>query len=170
MRGLEPHHMDCNKLYEEYYLNQTGRGMAAFTGARYQRGHGLGNILRSLTKFALPFLKKGAKAVGKQAMKTGMNIAQEAMLGHNVKKAAKRHLSQGLTELVTQRGRGRPGRRQRGPPGERVKRRKIAVPKRMQQKTKRGYKRKATSNTRVISHSAKRRRTSKKDIFDHGYL
>ena len=46
---------------------------------RYQRGHGLGNMLRSLTKFAIPFLKKGAKAVGKQAMKTGMNIAQEVM-------------------------------------------------------------------------------------------
>ena len=79
--------------------------MAAFTGARYQRGHGLGNKLRSLTKFAMPFLKKGAKAVGKQAMKTGMNIAQEVMLGQNIKKAAKRHLSQGLTELVTQQGR-----------------------------------------------------------------
>ena len=33
MRGLEPHDMDHKKLYEEYYLNQTGRGMAAFTGA-----------------------------------------------------------------------------------------------------------------------------------------
>ena len=166
MIGLQPHRMDHKKLYEDFYLNQTGRGMAAFTGARYQRGHGLGNILRSLTKFALPFLKKGAKAVGKQVMKTGMNIAQEAMLGHNVKKAAKRHLSQGLTELVTQRGRGRPGRRRRGPPGERVKRRKIMLSRRMnQKKPKRGYKRKATSNTRVISHSAKRRRTSKKDIF-----
>ena len=161
MRAPESHPMDCKKLYEEYYLNQTGRGMAAFTGARYQRGHGLGNILCSLTKFALPFLKKGAKAVGKQAMKTGMNIAQEAMLGQNIKKAAKRHLSQGLTELVTQHGRGRP---RRGPPGERVKRRKIATSSR--KKPKRGYKRKATSNTRVISHSAKRRRTSKTDIFD----
>ena len=106
MIGLQPHHMDRKKLYEEYYLNQTGRGMAAFTGARYQRGHGLGNILCSLTKFAVPFLKKGAKAVGKQAMKMGMNIAQEAMQGQNIKKAAKRHLSQGLTELVTQQGRG----------------------------------------------------------------
>ena len=120
-------------------------------------------MLRSLSKFALPFLKKGAKAVGKQTMKTGMNIAQEVMLGQNIKKAAKRHLSQGLTELVTQHGRGQP-RRRRGPPGERVKRRKIAIPNR--KKPKRGYKRKATSNTRVISHSAKRRRTSKKDIFD----
>ena len=161
MRAPESCPMDCKKLYEEYYLNQTGRGMAAFTGARYQRGHGLGNMLRSLTKFALPFLKKGAKAVGKQAMKTWMNIAQEVMLGQNIKKAAKRHLSQGLTELVTQRGRGRP---RRGPPGERVKRRKIATSSR--KKPKRGYKRKATSNPRVISHSAKRRRRSKKDIFD----
>ena len=161
MRAPEPQHIDCKKLYEEYYLNQTGRGMAAFTGARYQRGHGLGNILRSVTKFALPFLKKGAKAVDKQAMKTGMNIAQEVMLGQNIKKAAKRHFSQGLTELVTQRGRGQP--RRRGPPGERVKRRKIV--KASRKKPKRGYKRKAIPNTRVISHSAKRRRTSKKDIF-----
>ena len=63
-------------------------------------------MLRSLTKLALPFLKKGAKAVGKKAMKTGMNIAQEVMLGQNIKIAATRHLSQGLTELVTQCGRG----------------------------------------------------------------
>ena len=162
MRTPELHPLDCTKLYEEYYLNQTGRGMAAFTGARYQRGHGLGNMLRSLTKFAIPFLKKGAKAVGKQAMKTGMNIAQEVLLGQNIKKAAKRHLSQGLTELVTQQGRDRHIRR--GPPGERIKRRKIVIPSR--KRPKRGYKRKAISNTRVISHSAKRRRTSKKDIFD----
>ena len=111
----------------------------------------------------MPFLKKGAKAVGKQAMKTGMNIAQEIMLGQNIKKTAKRHLSQGLTELVTQQGRGQ-ARRRRGPPGERVKKRKISIPSR--KKLKIGYKRKATSNTRVISHSAKIRRTSKKDIFD----
>ena len=166
MIGLQPHHLDHKKLYEEYYLNQRGRGMATFTGARYQRGHGLGNILRSLTKFALPFLKKGAKAVGKQAMKTGMNIAQEAMLGQNIKKAAKRHLSQGLTELVTQHGRYQPRKQRRGPPGERVKKRKVAISKRMiREKPKRGYKRKVNSHTRITSHSAKRRRTSKRDIF-----
>ena len=36
MRTPELHPLDCKKLYEEYYLHQTGRGMAAFTGARYQ--------------------------------------------------------------------------------------------------------------------------------------
>ena len=64
MRTPELHPLDCKKLYEEYYLHQTGRGMAAFTGAWYQRGHGLGNMLRSLTKFAMPFLKKGSKGSG----------------------------------------------------------------------------------------------------------
>ena len=98
-------------------------------------------------------------------MKMGMNIAQEAMQGQNIKKAAKRYLLQGLTELVTQHRRGQPKRRpRRGPPGKRVKRGKVAVPRRTN-KPKRGYKRKATSNTTLISHSAKRRRTSKKDIF-----
>ena len=90
MRAPESHPMDCKKLYEEHYLNQTGRGMAAFTGARYQRGHGLGNMLHSLTKFALAFLKKGAKAVGKQAMKTGMNIAQEVMSGQSILKSSQK--------------------------------------------------------------------------------
>ena len=116
-------------------------------------------MLRSLTKFALPFLKKGAKAVGKQAMKTGMNIAQEVMLGQNIKKAAKRHLSQGLTELVTQCGRGRP---RRGPPGERVKRRKIATSSR--KKPKRGYKRKATSNQSHFSLSQEKENIKKRHL------
>ena len=64
MRAPESHPMDCKKLYEEYYLNQTGRGMAAFTGARYQRGHGLGNMLRSLTKFCFTLLEEGSKGSG----------------------------------------------------------------------------------------------------------
>ena len=33
MRTPELHPLECKKLYEEYYLSQTGRGMAAFTGA-----------------------------------------------------------------------------------------------------------------------------------------
>ena len=44
--------------------------------------------------------------MGKQALKTGMNITRDAMQGQNIKKAAKRHLSQGLKELVNQHGRG----------------------------------------------------------------
>ena len=158
MRAIEPRcsRADRMKLYEEYYLKQTGNGMPAFTGAQYQRGHGLGNMLRSLTKFALPMLKKGVRSVGKQVLKTGMNIAQDAMHGQNIKSAAKRHLSQGITELVTQHGRGK----RMGPPGERIKRKKQ---KKSVKRSKKGYKRKAVSSHRFISSSAKRQRTSKKD-------
>ena len=153
MRGIEPR---CQrlKMYEEYYLNQGGRGLPAFAGARYQRGHGLGNMLRTLTKVALPFLKKGVTKVGKQALRTSMAIAGDLMQGQNVKKAAKRRLSQGLTELVTQQGKGR--KRFRGsPPGERVTKMKSIMKKKPQ------YKRKVQLEKRVISRSAKRRRTSK---------
>lgn len=152
MRGLEPrcnNRADQMKLYEEYYLKQTGHGMPAFAGARYQKGHGLGNMLRTLSRIAMPLLKKGASLVGKQAIKTGMNIAQDAMQGRNIKAAAKKRLSQGLTELVMQqRGRG-------GPPGQRIAKKKVT--------TKIGYKRKKPSTDRVISHLAKRRKTSIKD-------
>ena len=148
MRGIEPHQSraDCMKMYEEYYLNQTGSGLPGFVGARYQRGHGLGNMLRSLSRIVIPFIKKGVGKIGKQAVKSSMDIAHDAMLGKNIKAAAKKRVSDGLRELVTQKGRG-------GPPGERIKK----------MKRESGYKRKATSSKAVISHRTKRRRTSKKD-------
>ena len=155
MRGIEPH---CHrtKMYEDYYLNQSGQGLPAFAGTRYQRGHGLGNMLRTLARVAVPLLKKGVKTVGKQAWRTGMALAGDLMQGQNVKKAAKRRMSQGLTQLVTQRGRGRKRKHPPPPPpGERVtKRRKHHMTNRPQQ-----YKRKAISEGKC--GSAKRQRTAK---------
>ena len=109
MRAIEPRYSRSEhmKMFEDMYLKQIGHGMPTFAGTQYQRGHGLGNILRSLTRFALPILKKGARSFGKQALRTGMNIAQDAMQGRNIKSAAKKHLSQGMTDLITQRGRGK---------------------------------------------------------------
>ena len=45
-------------LYDNYYLGQVGSGGAAFAGARYQRGHGLGGIFRGLFRAATPMLKR----------------------------------------------------------------------------------------------------------------
>jgi hypothetical protein len=136
---------DHLKLYTDYYVKQAGNGLPAFVGTRYQRGHGLGSILRKITSIALPILKKGASLVGKQAIRTGMNIATDAMQGQNIKQTIKRRMSQGLKDLVTQKG--------RGPPGERLKKRI--------KRSQRGYKRKVSPAERVIRHSAKRRKRSK---------
>ena len=43
---------------------------------------------------------------GKQAMKTGLDVAGDAMCGQNIKKATKYRMSEGLKELITQQGNG----------------------------------------------------------------
>ena len=63
--------------YTRYYVNQSGGGeigpvyRASF---RMQRGNGIGSFFRALFRFVKPLLYSGAKAVGKEALKTGSNI------------------------------------------------------------------------------------------------
>jgi hypothetical protein len=54
--------------------------LGVFAGRRYQRGHGLGSIFGGLFKAAMPLLKKGAKTLGREALKTGLNIDPRATL------------------------------------------------------------------------------------------
>ncbi len=48
-------------MYEDYYAKQSGGEMPVFRGARYQRGHGLGNFFSGLKRVAIPLLKRGAE-------------------------------------------------------------------------------------------------------------
>ena len=68
--------------YTLYYLNQSGGGgevgpvyRATF---RVQRGNGIGSFFRGLFRFVKP-LYSGAKAVGKEALKTGYNIITDML-------------------------------------------------------------------------------------------
>ena len=36
---------DASRMYEDYYTGQVGDNIPVFCGARYQRGHGLGNVI-----------------------------------------------------------------------------------------------------------------------------
>ena len=77
----------CNaKAYEQYYLNQVGHGV--FRGAQYQQGYGLGNIFSAISKTILPLVKSGAKAVGKEALRSGVGFASNVLAGKNAKQAA----------------------------------------------------------------------------------
>ena len=73
-------------LYREHYQNQVGKALPGFQGARMQYGDGIGALLGSLARKAVPLLASGAKFVAphlKQAFKgiakdvTG-KVAQEA--------------------------------------------------------------------------------------------
>ena len=83
----------CEDEYNDYYARQAGGALPYFAGAQYQRGHGLGNLFGSLLRSAMPLTKRGAVALGKGALKTGVRIAGDVLSGQNIKKAAKRRVT-----------------------------------------------------------------------------
>ena len=110
---MKQRHNPDARAYHEYYLNQAGRGYPVYVGTRYQRGHGLGSIFGSLFKSAVPLLKRGAKTLGREALKTGLNLASDVMEGQNVTQAAKSRLKSTGQNLLQK------AMDTVGPPGER---------------------------------------------------
>jgi hypothetical protein len=114
----KPFCCDASRLaYEDYYLQQSGNGMSVFQGARLQRGHGLGSFLSGLFRNAWPLIQTGAKALGKQVLRTGLQIANDVADGDQFMDAAKRRLPEGIkaftssSDLNTQSGSGRKRRK-----------------------------------------------------------
>lgn len=72
---------------DEYYRilqNGSGRGGGiprVFVGSSYQRGHGIGSFLGGLFRRVLPYLSKGLRAVGKEALRAGINVIDD--VGNN---------------------------------------------------------------------------------------
>lgn len=65
--------------YENYYSSQVGGGgiPQIYIGAPYQKGHGIGSFLGGLFRRILPFLTRGARSVGKEALRAGMNVMND---------------------------------------------------------------------------------------------
>ena len=75
--------------YNDYYARQACGALPYFAGAPYQRGHGLGSLFGGLLRSAMPLIKRGAVALGKGALKTGVRIADDVLSGQSLKRAAK---------------------------------------------------------------------------------
>ena len=73
-----------HKLYVDQ-AKQKGGNLLAFHGSRFQEGHGLGSIFKGLFRWAMPHLQQGAKVLGKKALQTGVQVAQDVLEGNNVK-------------------------------------------------------------------------------------
>ena len=95
--------------YNDYYARQAGGALPYFAGAQYQRGQGLGSLFGSLLRSAMPLIKRGAVALGRGALKTGVRIAGDVLSGQNIKTAAKRRVTDAIGSI-------------RAPPGKRIKR------------------------------------------------
>ena len=92
--------------YQQYYTNQVGGGQSIYTGRRYQRGHGLGNVLGSLFRTA-PMLRKYAVSLGKDVLRSGVSTGSRALTdivaGAPVKKSIKRHFVEEGRQLMNKR-------------------------------------------------------------------
>lgn len=94
-----------HKLYEQYYLDQAkqkGGNLPAFHGVRSQRGYGLRGIFRGLFRWAKPHLRQGAKVLGKKALQTGVNVAQDVIDGKDIKAAVSKRAEQALGDITSQ--------------------------------------------------------------------
>jgi len=84
-------------MYEDYYTGQVGGNMPVFRGVRYQRGHGLGNVISGLfRRVVLLFLKKNKKTFIRNASRTGMEVADDVLEGESLKGSVKKRLPQGI--------------------------------------------------------------------------
>jgi len=80
--------------YDEYYtsLNEGSRGGGiprVFVGSPYQRGHGIGSFLGGLFRKILPYLGRGARAIGKEALRAGINVIEDVENNTPMKEAMK---------------------------------------------------------------------------------
>jgi hypothetical protein len=100
MRSQEITNAAFAKAYTDLLRLQRGGGFGTvFKGPYYQTGQGFGTFFSALFRAALPLLKSGAKAVGRQAVRSGSNILEDVLDGQNVKMAAKRGFTQGMVQL-----------------------------------------------------------------------
>lgn len=92
----------CQKSFEDYYTHQSGAGggLSYYSGSPYQKGYGIGAIFRSLFRTAVPLLKSGAKAIGKQLMSSGLHTLNDISRGDDVKTAVKRRMKEAGKQLT----------------------------------------------------------------------
>ena len=76
------------KMYEDYYVKQAGSGLPVFGGASFQKGYRIGSVFGSIGRVVLPLRKSRAKAVGKEALKSGKQFLGDILEENNVKQAA----------------------------------------------------------------------------------
>ncbi|GFY67969.1 uncharacterized protein TNIN_431341 [Trichonephila inaurata madagascariensis] len=77
----------CTKRFEDHYAGQIGSGLTHYKGINFQKGYGIGGILRRLFRAALPlpFLVKGGKTIGKEVLMTLSRVASDVLSGDNFK-------------------------------------------------------------------------------------
>jgi hypothetical protein len=78
-------------------------GIPAYSGVVMQRGYGLGGIFKGLIRAVAPHVKSQLKNVGKQVLKTGLEVIGDVTEGGNIKTAVKRRSKENFLEYINPR-------------------------------------------------------------------
>ena len=91
---------NVKQLTDHYLRQQHGGNIVGFRGARIQRGYGIGGIFKSLARIAIPFFKRGVKAVSKRALKAATEVSQDVLEAKDVIKSAKSRGKQAVSDMA----------------------------------------------------------------------
>lgn len=80
-------------------IHQYGGNLAAFHGARVQKGYGLGNLLKGAFRSIIPLIKEAGKTVGRSAFHAGTQVLGDIFEGKNLKKSVQNRTSQAGQKL-----------------------------------------------------------------------
>jgi hypothetical protein len=80
---------------------QRGYGIGYVDPMPYEKyGLGFGDTISNLFRMAVPYLKRGLKHLGRKAVETAANVAQDAIEGENVPESMKLHAGATARELM----------------------------------------------------------------------
>ncbi len=104
------------KMWEDFFnvqAAQSGHGMVGFRGTAYQRGGGFGSLIGGLLKSFLPVAKTIGKTVGKQALRTGVEVAADALSGRNLGQSFEERGKAGAVKLLAKGAKRLEGKQQK---------------------------------------------------------
>jgi hypothetical protein len=112
--------MNSNKIdWASYYLSQAGGDYNYYRGSRFQEGYGgigdfnkqsgagLGGLFRKFAswiipivkKYAIPTIKSGALAVGREALDSASNVAKDVLKGENFQNSLNSRFNKSVDNL-----------------------------------------------------------------------
>lgn len=99
-----------NMDFDKYYKSQLSESFPVYRGNPYMKGYGFGSVFKRFFRWILPIVKENAlpvaKNIGKEAIKSAVNIANDTIDGKTFTESAKSNLKRSLNNLSDQYGKG----------------------------------------------------------------
>ena len=88
-------------LLLNYYAQQAGSGIGPiYSGPLYQSGHGIGSFLAKIYRTVSPYLKSGAKRIGREVLRTGTDIINDIDNQISIKDAVKTRSKEAFNRMT----------------------------------------------------------------------